>query len=58
MAYGFTVKCGAEGNFAIMDMVADIKRKVKVYERDDMYRAEILNRWKASLCREDLHQVD
>jgi hypothetical protein len=42
MAYGFTTKCDAKGDLVIMDMVADIGRKVKVYERDGTYRAEIL----------------
>lgn len=42
MAYGFKAKYDAEGNFVIIDMVADIQRKVKVYEIDGIYRAETL----------------
>jgi len=42
MAYGFKARYEVEGDFVIMDMVADIRRKVKVYERDGMYRAETL----------------
>jgi hypothetical protein len=40
MAYGFEAMFEAGGKFAIMDMVAPIGRKVKVYEKDGMYRAE------------------
>jgi hypothetical protein len=42
MAYGFKAKFEAGGTFAIMDMVAPIGRKVKVYDKDGMYRAETL----------------
>jgi hypothetical protein len=42
LAYGFEAKFEAGGKFAIMDMVAPIGRKVKVYEKDGMYRAETL----------------
>jgi hypothetical protein len=41
-AYGFEVKYEAGGNFVIMDMVADIRRTVKVCERGGIYRAETL----------------
>jgi hypothetical protein len=40
MAYGFKTKYDADGDFVIMDMVADIRRTVKVCERGGVYRAE------------------
>jgi hypothetical protein len=39
-AYGFKAKYNAEGNFATMDMAADIQRKIKVYKVDGIYRPE------------------
>ena len=39
-AYGFKTKYNAKGNFAILDMKADIGRKIKVYAVDGVYRAE------------------
>jgi len=42
MAYGFEAKCEAKGDFAILDMVADIRRTVKICEKDGIYRAETL----------------
>jgi len=42
LAYGFKAKFEAGDKFAIIDMVAPIGRKVKVYEKDGMYRAETL----------------
>jgi len=42
MAYGFKAKFEAGGTFAIMDMVVPLGRKVKVYDKDGMYRAETL----------------
>lgn len=41
-AYGFEAKYDAKGNFVTMEMVADIGRKIKVYEIDGEYRAETL----------------
>lgn len=41
-AYGFKAKYEASGNFVVMDMVADIRRTVKVRERGGIYRAETL----------------
>ena len=40
MAYGFKAKYDADGDFVIMDMVADIRRTVKVRERGGVFRAE------------------
>jgi hypothetical protein len=42
MAYGFKARYEAEGDFAILDMVADIRRTVKIYETGGRYRAETL----------------
>ena len=42
MAYGFKATCEANGDFAILDMVADIRRTVKIYETGGRYRAETL----------------
>lgn len=42
MAYGFKARYEAEGDFAILDMVADIRRTVKIYETGGKYRAETL----------------
>jgi hypothetical protein len=42
MAYGFKAKYEAEGDIVIMAMVADIRRKVKVYDTGGRYRAETL----------------
>lgn len=42
MAYGFKAKYEANGDFAILDMVADIGRRVKIYEKEGIYRAETL----------------
>ena len=39
-AYGFKTKYNAKRNFAILDMKADIGRKIKVYAVDGVYRAE------------------
>lgn len=40
-AYGFKATYNAEENYAIMDMVAKIGRKIKVFEADGVYRGEI-----------------
>lgn len=42
MAYGFSVEYVPKGNFWLMDLVADIQRKIKVYEANGRYRAETL----------------
>ncbi|MBE9546806.1 MAG: DUF4833 domain-containing protein [Proteobacteria bacterium] len=42
MAYGFSVEYDTKGDFWIMDLVADIQRKIKVYKANGRYRAEIL----------------
>ncbi len=42
MAYGFSVKYDTKGDFWIMDLVADIQRKIKVYKTNGKYRAELL----------------
>ena len=42
MAYGFSVEYDTKGDFWIMDLVADIQRKIKVYKVNGRYRAEIL----------------
>lgn len=39
-AYGFKVKYDTKTNTAVMDMVAKINRKIKVYEIQGEYRAE------------------
>jgi hypothetical protein len=41
IAYGFSVEYDTKGDFWIMDLVADIQRKIKVYKANG-YRAEIL----------------
>lgn len=41
-AYGFKARYEAHGDFATLDMVADIRRTVKVYETGGRYRAETL----------------
>jgi hypothetical protein len=48
MAYGFKAKCEANGDFAILDMVADIRRTVKIYETGGRYRAETVIDGKAA----------
>jgi hypothetical protein len=40
-AYGFKAKYDAKENYAIMDMVAKIGRKIKIYAADGVYRGEI-----------------
>jgi len=42
MAYGFSVEYDTKDDFCIMDLVADIQRKIKVYKVNGRYRAEIL----------------
>jgi hypothetical protein len=42
MAYGFSVEYDTKGDFWIMDLVADIQRKIKVYKANGRYRAETL----------------
>ena len=42
IAYGFSVEYDTKGDFWIMDLVADIQRKIKVYKVNGRYRAEIL----------------
>ena len=42
MAYGFSVEYDTKGDFWIMDLVADIQRKIKVYKANGRYRAELL----------------
>ena len=42
MAYGFSVEYDTKGDFWIMDLVADIQRKIKVYKANGKYRAETL----------------
>jgi hypothetical protein len=42
MAYGFSVEYNTKGDFWIMDLVADIQRKIKVYKANGRYRAETL----------------
>jgi hypothetical protein len=39
-AYGFKTKYDAKSNFAILEMKAEIGRKIKVYMVDGVYRAE------------------
>lgn len=40
LAYGFETTWDASGEFVRMEMVADIGRSVKVYERNGVFRAE------------------
>ena len=40
-AFGFNTKYYARGNFAIMEMVAEIGREIKVYAVEGAYRGEI-----------------
>lgn len=42
MAYGFSTEYVPKGDFWIMDLVADIQRKIKVYYANGRYRAETL----------------
>jgi len=42
MAYGFSTEYVPKGDFWIMDLVADIQRKIKVYNANGRYRAETL----------------
>jgi hypothetical protein len=42
MAYGFRMEYVPKGDFWIMDLVADIQRKIKVYKTNGRYRAETL----------------
>ncbi len=42
MAYGFSVEYDTKGDFWIMDLVADIQRRIKVYKANGRYRAETL----------------
>lgn len=42
IAYGFSVEYDTKGDFWIMDLVADIQRKIKVYKANGRYRAELL----------------
>lgn len=42
MAYGFSIEYDKKGDFWIMDLVADIQRKIKVYKANGRYRAETL----------------
>jgi hypothetical protein len=42
MAYGFNMEYVPKGDFWIMDLVADIQRKIKVYKANGRYRAETL----------------
>ncbi len=41
-AYGFSVAYDTKGDFWIMDLVADIQRKIKVYKANGRYCAETL----------------
>jgi len=42
IAYGFSVEYDTKGYFWIMDLVANIQRKIKVYKVNGRYRAETL----------------